>query len=64
MFDIAYEAEATIEAIEIELNKHWTEWKEKHNLETKFMIYYAFLNAPYIRIKDYWEIILGTHGGK
>lgn len=63
MFDEAYTAEATITAANIELEKNWKEWKEKHDLDTKFILYYAFLNKPWLNIQRHWSIIYYTHGG-
>lgn len=63
MFDEAYTAEATITAANIELEKNWKEWKEKHDLDTKFILYYGCLNHRYYMMIDYWSIMFYCHGG-
>ena len=63
MLDEAYFAELNIFVAETELKKNWNDWLKKHDLDTKFILYYGFLNAPWFRIRDHWSIIFYTHGG-
>ena len=62
MFDIAYIAEATIAAAEIEREKTWSEIDHLDLAKTwglAEMFYISHLNE----IKNYWSIMYGTHGG-
>lgn len=62
MFDIAYEAEASIEAARIIIDREWKKAEQFKNPEGR-ALYLALACFRAASASEYWEIILHTHGG-
>lgn len=62
MFDIAYEAEASIAAAEIIMDR---EWKKAEKIKTLGgrALYLGLACFRAANAREYWEIIFLTHGG-
>lgn len=62
MFDIAYEAEASIAAANIIIDR---EWKKAEKIKTHEgrALYLGLACFRSASAREYWEIIFNTHGG-
>lgn len=62
MFDIAYEAEASIAAAQIIIDR---EWKKAEKIKTPEgrALYLGLACFRAASAREYWEIIFLTHGG-
>lgn len=62
MFDIAYEAEANIEAANIIMDREWEKSRHIQNATNRALyLAVAFLSPS--SVFEYWNILFLTHGG-
>lgn len=62
MFDIAYEAEVSIEAAKIIIDREWEKSKQIKTSNGR-ALYLGLACFRAANAREYWEIIFNTHGG-